>query len=109
MALESTVLTAPGTLIIAPPAGESTRLFVRRTGQEDGQQPQQRSPQPLSETILRRGNTETFADADKFREQKSPGTGSSFQGQLAVDAYQSLAIESRRDEIKQLMGVDTYA
>ena len=106
MAFESSVLTAPGTLIIAPPVRESAQQpVVNRSNQEDN--PQQRQPQP--EVILRRGNTESFADVDKFREQKSFSSTSNSQNQSAVGAYQSLALESRRDEIKQIMGVDTYA
>lgn len=106
MAFASNVLTASGTLIIAPPVGETAQQpAVNRRNQEDN--PQQRQPQP--EIILRRGNTESFADADKFREQKSFSSTNNSQNQSAVGAYQTLALESRRDEIKQIMGVDTYA
>ena len=108
MAFESTVPYRPSTLIITPAADTSSRLSVTRTGTSDIQEHSSAQKQ-LTETIIRRGDTDTFADADKLREQKSASTGIGFKSQYAVDAYQSLAVESKRDEIKLFMGVDTYA
>ena len=115
MALDSTVFTRPGTLVIAPPLQESApQSGVRRLSQEDKNQSgnqQQGNGQAFvpPEPVLRRGNSESFASADQFRQQQSTDSVSGSQGRSAINAYQSLAIESRRDEIKQMMGVDTYA
>lgn len=108
MALQSTVSTAPGTLIIAPSRQESaTQAGNRRALQEESQQQGQRAPKP--EAILRRGNSESFASAESFRAEKAGNTSTGNQEHIAIGAYQSLAFEARKDEIKQMMGVDTYA
>lgn len=110
MALESTVLARAGTLIIAPPATEGNRQpHVQKNLRED-EQPRRPAE---SEIILRRGNAQTFADADKFRQQKNAASenefGGGFQSNTAINAYQSLAFETRKEELKELIGVDTYA
>lgn len=105
MTFESSVIARPGTLIINPPVNQAQK---QNLGQETAQEESARSRStPPPEVIIKRGDTESYAQADKFREQQ----GSQFSGgrQFGVDAYQSLAVESRREEIKQMMGVDTYA
>lgn len=108
MALQSTISTAPGTLIIAPARQETAaQTGNRKTLQQDAQQQGQRTAQP--EIILRRGNSESFANAESFRAEKSANTAAGNREHSGIEAYQSLAFEARKDEIKQMMGVDTYA
>lgn len=105
MTFESTVITRPGTLIINPAIGEPPRQpAAQQPGQDDSSRDQSNQ---RAEIVVKRGNSESFAQADKFREQQGGQFASSRP--IGVDAYQSLSLESRRDEIKQMMGVDTYA
>ena len=105
MTFESSVVTRPGTLIINPPVNQAPKQSLgQQPAQDDASQSRQNYP---TEIVIKRGDSESFAQADKFREQQ----GSQFAGgrPTGVDAYQSLAVETRREEIKQIMGVDTYA
>ncbi|BDX06062.1 hypothetical protein [Planctobacterium marinum] len=104
MTFESSVVTRPGTLIINPPVNQAPKQNPeQQPAQEDASQ--SRSGYP-AEIVIKRGDSESFAQADKFREQQG---GQFSGGKYGVDAYQSLAVETRREEIKQMMGVDTYA
>lgn len=106
MNFESTVLTRPGTLIISPPVNETGQQAAALKSRQDDSAPGQ---QPFQyETVVKRGNSDSYAEADKYREQQEGAyTGSGKRS--GVDAYQSLALDYRREEIKQMMGVDTYA
>ena len=60
--------------------------------------------------VLRSGTDEAFERADKFREQQQQPYREFSDGrsQEAIQAYNSLALESKRAEIHGLLGVDTY-
>ena len=104
--VSSSVYTAPGTLIIAPGrkdtvSKDASHLADRKNGFAD--------ERAKPEIVLRRGNTETFASAEQFREQQQFSPSVSKENQTAINAYKSLAVASQRSEIEQMMGVDTYA
>lgn len=106
MNFESTVLTRPGTLIINPPVKESGQQTAALKSRQEDSSPQQ--PPFQYETVVKKGDSQSYAEADKYREQQEGAYGATGR-RSGVDAYQSLALDYRREEIKQMMGVDTYA
>lgn len=109
MLTDPTLLRTAGTLVINPPPGEARFNQANVSVLESATDKPQSPRQPQQDSILRRGNSESYAQADTFRQQTQFSESASPPKQSAVNAYQSLAFESRRDEIKQMMGVDTYA
>ena len=69
---------------------------------------------PAKLTVIRSGDTAAYEQADKYRDGQSArmNTASFESGDgraaLAISAYQDHQNDTRREEIRQLMGVDTY-
>tara|TARA_R110000744_G_scaffold288591_1_gene399589 strand:+ start:425 stop:748 length:324 start_codon:yes stop_codon:yes gene_type:complete len=59
--------------------------------------------------IIRKGSVEVFSQADSFRQPATSDDTSTFSSQNAIDTYQGVSREERRNEIQQLLGVDTFA
>lgn len=59
-------------------------------------------------SAIRQGSVESFSQADNYRDQQTITEQFSLRSQNAVDAYQSISKEQQRDEIQQLLGVDTF-
>ena len=59
--------------------------------------------------IIRSGSVDAFDQAETFRQQAGADDSSTFSSQNAIDTYQSVSKEERRNEIQQMLGVDTFA
>ncbi len=63
-----------------------------------------------SESVVKRGNSESFSKAEHyFHQKKSHQDSPDAKAQKALTAYGSLDKEEKREEVQQLMGVDTFA
>lgn len=69
---------------------------------------------PTQLTVIRSGDTAAYEQAEKYRDGRGAGTNtasfdsSDGRAALAISAYQNHQNDARREEIRQLMGVDTY-
>lgn len=108
MEIEASVVASQNAIIVNPSVKEPQREADVRQQQEQ----RQNTELPKFQTVVRSGDNQIFEQAEKFREKQSSGEQfrepSDNKAQLAISAYQSLAKEARREEIQQLMGVDTY-
>ena len=109
MEIESSVVASQNAIVNNPTVREPQREADLRQQQEQRQE----TELPKNQTVVRSGDNQVFEQAEKFR-QKQSSSGESFResrdnrSQAAISAYQSLAKETKREEIRQLMGVDTY-
>lgn len=108
MEIESSVVASQNAIISNPAVREPQREADLRQQQEQRQE----TELPKNQTVVRSGDNQVFEQAEKFRQKQS--SSDQFReprdnrSQVAVSAYQSLAKEAKREEIQQLMGVDTY-
>jgi hypothetical protein len=67
------------------------------------------STNPLTELIVvRQGSEPVFKQADAFRQTVGDQSGGGQKERLAIEAYESIAKEQQRQNIQQLLGVDTF-
>lgn len=105
MELETSIVASQNAVVVNPSVREPNR------DAESRQQKQQTQVTefPRTQVVTRQGGAEAFEKAERFRQQNSgfqEQQGS--KGRQAIEAYQSQLKDSRREEIHQLMGVDTY-
>lgn len=106
MAIDSSVTTGPVSLGIGGLIPQGPRTQDTPT-QPPSQEIAQVAQRPV---ILQSGDSEAFNQADDFRREQNSG----FERQRgrsnrAIQAYQSFARDERRQEVQQLLGVDTFA
>jgi len=106
--IESSVVASQNAIVSNPTVREPQREADLRQQQEQRQE----TELPKNQTVVRSGDNQVFEQAEKFRQKQS--SSEQFReprdnrSQAAISAYQSLAKEAKREEIQQLMGVDTY-
>lgn len=108
MEIESSLVASQNAIVVSPSVKEPQRESDVRQQQEQ----KQNAELPKYQAVVRSGDTQVFEQAEKFRQKQGfdeqyrdqPGA----KAQQAISAYQSLYKEARREEIQQLMGVDTY-
>lgn len=106
MDIESSIVASQNALIINP----SQRQAEREAQTRAQQAPRQVTELPITQTVSRQRSAEAYEQAERFNQQRRPGYDTpTAQSKAALDAYQSLARESQRDEIRGLLGVDIYA
>lgn len=108
MDIESSLVASQNAIAVNPSVREPQREADLRQQQEQ----KQNTELPKYQAVVRSGDNQVFEQAEKFRQKQDfneqyrdqPGA----KGQQAISAYQSLQKEAKREEIQQLMGVDTY-
>lgn len=104
--IESSIVASQNALITNP----SLRQPEREADTRAQQQQRQQTELPVTQTVVRQASAEAFEQAERFRQQRrSTYDAPNAQSQAALDAYQSLQRESRRDDIRGLLGIDVYA
>ena len=106
MEVESSLVAAQNALTVTPTAREPQKQAESR----EQQLQRQNTELPRAQVVLRQNDAQAFEQADRFRQQQqtfyeSPNP----RARDAISAYQSLDSESRREQVQQLLGVDTYA
>lgn len=94
-------------LVIRPQPKDAASNAIQREEPERGKRSQNIVE---SQILLKTGSQEAYQKAERFHDKQS-GTYREFndgRSRDAIFAYQSHAIESKREEIQGLMGVDTY-
>ena len=106
MEIESSIVASQNALIINPSPRQPEREAEARAQQQQRQQ----TELPVSQTVVRQRSAEAFEQAERFNQQKRPGYETpNPQNEAALEAYQSLARETQREEIRGLLGIDLYA
>ena len=106
MEIESSIVASQNALVVNPALRQPERAAENRAQQLQRQQ----TELPASQTVVRQASAEAYEQADKFqRGKRSSYDSPNSQNQAALDAYQSLARNSKRDEIRGLLGIDIYA
>ena len=105
MELESSLVAAQNALAVNP-----THRDPQQQAEAREQQIQRRNTElPLSQVVVRQNNPEAFAQAERFREQQQTfNENSNNRSRNAINSYQSLDKEQQRQDLQQLLGVDTY-
>ncbi|GEA13434.1 hypothetical protein [Alteromonas sp. KUL49] len=105
MELESGLVAAQNALVVNPPVREPQREEVNRQQEQN----RQTTEYPRTQVVVRQ-SAEAFEQADQFQRQNnvSYDQQSNFKARRALDAYASLEREERREELQQILGVDTY-
>jgi hypothetical protein len=84
----------------------ATGKEIARTAQIS---PEKENAKPSSELILvRQGSEPVFQQADAFRQTAGIQSASGQRERVAIEAYESIAKEQQRQNIQQLLGVDTF-
>ncbi|MDM7860286.1 hypothetical protein QTP81_06735 [Alteromonas sp. ASW11-36] len=106
MEIESSIVASQNALIINPAQRQPEREAEARAQQQQRQQ----TELPVTQTVSRQANAEAFEQAERFRQQRrSNYDAPNPQTQAALNTYQSLQTEQRREEIRGLLGIDIYA
>lgn len=106
MELESSLVASQNGLVVSPTARQPEREAETRAQQQQRQQ----TELPITQTVVRQASAEAFEQAERFREQRRSSYDSpNPQNQAALETYQSLQRESRREELRGLLGIDLYA
>ncbi len=106
MGIESSIVAAGNALVINPQPKSTQR------GPEVKPIPEQKpEAAERSEIIIRQGDEKAYERADEYREaqQRTYREFSDGSSRDAIEAYQSLLVASKREEVSEMMGVDTYA
>ena len=110
MDIEASIVAPQNALVVNPSVREPQREVDARQQQEQ----RQNSELPRQQTVVRSGDAQAYEQAEKYRQKQGQVAGETFRersdakAEFAISAYQSLQNEARREEIKQMMGVDTY-
>ncbi|WP_100642841.1 hypothetical protein [Alteromonas facilis] len=105
MDIESSIVAAQNALVVNPSARQTERAADAREQQQRAQ-----TQLPPQQTVVRQASTEAYEQAEQFRKRNRSGYDApSAQAQAALDTYQSLQRESRREEIRGMLGIDLYA
>lgn len=107
MEIESSIVASQNALVVNPALRQPEREAEARAQQQQRQQ----TELPISQTVARQASAEAFEQAEKFQRGRRSASYDSpnQQSQAALDAYQSLARDNQRDEIRGLLGIDVYA
>ncbi len=105
MEVESSLVAAQNALTITPASREPQKQAEVREQQAQ----RQTTELPATQVVSRQPSAETFEQAEKFRQDQGFQERSNTRAKEAINAYQSLASEQKRQEIQQMLGVDTYA
>lgn len=106
MELESSLVASQNGLVVSPAVRQPERDADNRAQQQQRQQ----TELPVTQTVVRQASAEAYEQAERFRQQRrSTYDSPNPQNQAALDTYQSLQRESRREEIRGLLGIDLYA
>tara|TARA_R110002167_G_scaffold178598_7_gene378366 strand:- start:5547 stop:5855 length:309 start_codon:yes stop_codon:yes gene_type:complete len=71
--------------------------------------PEKENAKPSSALVIaRQGSEPVFKQADAFRQTVGIQSASGQKERIAIDAYESIAKEQQRQNIQQLLGVDTF-
>lgn len=106
MELESGLVASQNALVVNPPQRDPQQETLAR------QQEQQRQDTQLPRTqVVVRQSAEAFAQAEQFQRQQNVTYDQqlSRRGRNAINEYNSLEREQRREEIRSILGVDTFA
>lgn len=105
MELESGLVAAQNALVVNPPLREPQREEISR----QQEQSRQVTEYPRTQVVVRQ-SAEAFEQADLFQRQNNVtyDQQSNFRARRALEAYTSLERETRREELQQILGVDTY-
>ena len=79
---------------------ESPRALHSDTPKKDSNTTQQ--------LLVKSGSEPVFKQAEAFRDSGTSRASNGLKEQLAIEAYQSIAKEQQRQDIQQLLGVDTF-
>lgn len=105
MELESSIVASQNAVVVNPTVREPQKEAEARQQKQQTQV----TEFPRSQVVTRQGGAEAFEKAERFRQQNSGfQEQSNAKNRQAIEAYQSQQKDGRRDEIHQLMGVDTY-
>ena len=66
------------------------------------------APDNQGVALVRAGSEPVFQQADTFRQGPSANMASGQKERLAIEAYESIAKDQQRQNIQQLLGVDTF-
>jgi len=58
--------------------------------------------------LLKSGSEQVFQQADAFRQGDTIKLATGLKQQVAIEAYQAVAKDQQRQDIQQLLGVDTF-
>lgn len=58
--------------------------------------------------VVKPGSEPVFKQAEAFRDNGTSKSSNGLKEQVAIEAYQSIAKEQRRQDIQMLLGVDTF-
>ena len=106
MEIESSIVASQNALITNPALRQPEREADARSQQQQRVQ----TELPASQTVVRQASSEAFEQAERFRQGRRSGYDSpNPQNQAALNAYQSLARDGQREEIRGLLGIDIYA
>lgn len=107
MEIESSIVASQNALIVNPALRQPEREAEARAQQQQRQQ----TELPASQTVIRQASAEAFEQAERFQRGRRASSYDSpnSQNQAALDAYQSLARDGKREEIRGLLGIDIYA
>lgn len=105
MEVESSLVAAQNALTIAPASREPQKQAEVREQQAQ----RQTTELPASQVVSRQPTAEAFEQAEKFSQQQGFQERANSRAKDAIDAYQSLATDQKRQEIQQMLGIDTYA
>ncbi|MDP5132577.1 MAG: hypothetical protein NWQ54_17005 [Paraglaciecola sp.] len=101
MALESSGLS-----VISSIGVPATRKDVARVPPPTPDKPSSQATAEL--VVLRQGSEPVFKQAEAFRETTDKISAGGLKERVAIEAYQSIAKEQQRQDIQQLLGVDTF-
>lgn len=105
--LEPSIIAAQNALIVTP-----TTVQPERQAAERQQQAQKENTElPRTQVVLRQNSAEGFEQAEKYRQQRQQNFNEPQKdrsSQIAINLYQSFAIDEQRKELQMLVGVDTY-
>ncbi|WP_100656797.1 hypothetical protein [Alteromonas flava] len=106
MDIESSIVAAQNALVVNTPARQPEREAESRAQQQQRTQ----TELPAQQTVIRQASAEAYQRADQYRKDTRAGYDNPpLPVQSALDAYQSLERESRREEVRGLLGIDLYA
>jgi hypothetical protein len=106
MELESSLVASQNALVVNPPQRDPQQESLAR------QQEQQRRTTELPRTqVVVRQNAAAFEQAEQFQRDQTINYDqpTNRRARTAINAYNSLEREQRREEIRSLLGVDTFA
>lgn len=105
MEVESSLVAAQNALTIAPAPREPQKQAETREQQNQ----RQATELPVAQVVVRQPNAQAYEQAEEFRQQQGFQERANSRAQEAINAYQSLASNQQREELQQMLGVDTYA